>query len=90
MDRQRCLLVLVVAGLGLLGSCGVSLEDVRRIAPEEVKEALVKEDVVIVDVRSASSFKTIHIQGARHLPLAEIQARFSELPKDSLIVTYCS
>ncbi|MGI5284966.1 rhodanese-like domain-containing protein [Nonomuraea polychroma] len=47
-------------------------------------------DFVVVDSRSRESWDQGHIEGAVHLPTAEIAARAPALiPKSSLVVTYC-
>ncbi|MCK2214490.1 rhodanese-like domain-containing protein [Actinomadura sp. ATCC 31491] len=46
--------------------------------------------LVVVDSRSRESWDQGHIEGAVHLPTAEIPARAAELvPPGSLVVTYC-
>jgi hypothetical protein len=62
----------------------------RRITAAEAKEALAKGEAVLVDVRAKESYDIEHAQGAISLPLSDIPTRSSELPKDKLIVTYCT
>ncbi|MGW4469346.1 rhodanese-like domain-containing protein [Nonomuraea sp. NPDC004354] len=46
--------------------------------------------VVVVDSRSEASWDQGHIEGAVHLPIAEIAARAADLvPRDATVVTYC-
>lgn len=47
-------------------------------------------DVLFVDARSQAEFNTAHIKGAVSLPVDEVEARLSELPKDKEIVFYCA
>ena len=65
-------------------------DNTRRITPEELKEEIAKDDVVIIDVRGEAAYKTGHIKGSRQIPATEILAHVDELPRDKLIVTYCS
>ncbi|HIE29403.1 TPA: rhodanese-like domain-containing protein [Candidatus Poribacteria bacterium] len=44
--------------------------------------------VVIVDVRGDFSFERERIKGAISIPLAEMEARYKELPKGKTIVFY--
>jgi len=75
----------------LLASCGGPESDsVRRVTVDEVREALDAGRAVVVDVRSVDSYEAGHIKGALSIPEAQIEARSSELPRDKLIVTYCS
>lgn len=46
-------------------------------------------DVVVIDVRPQGEFQAAHLPYARSLPLDELEARLSELPKDRPIVAYC-
>lgn len=47
------------------------------------------EAVVVVDVRSAQEFAAGHIEGAIHLPVADIEADPKRLPLDRPLVTAC-
>ena len=62
----------------------------RRITPAELKDEIAKNDVVIIDVRGEPAYKQGHIKGARLIPATEILAHIDELPRNKLIVTYCS
>jgi rhodanese-related sulfurtransferase/predicted transcriptional regulator len=64
-------------------------EDVETIGREELRERLSKGDVVLVDVRPQEEFAAGHIEGARSIPLAELERRLAELPPDREIVAYC-
>jgi rhodanese-related sulfurtransferase len=49
-------------------------------------------DLVLIDVRSQLAWDQGHVPGARHLPLAELEARVGELPApqdDPHLVVYC-
>jgi 3-mercaptopyruvate sulfurtransferase SseA len=65
-------------------------DGVRRVTVAELREAVDKGTAVIVDVRSAEQYKADHIKGALHIPEAEVATRSGELPRDKMIVTYCS
>lgn len=47
------------------------------------------EAVVVVDVRSAEEFAAGHIEGAIHVPVADIEADPTRLPLDRPLVTVC-
>jgi rhodanese-related sulfurtransferase/DNA-binding CsgD family transcriptional regulator len=59
----------------------------------ENREALLRKarrgEVVVIDVRPQNEFDQQHLPFARSLPLAELRARLSELPKGKPIVAYC-
>lgn len=68
-----------------------SVSDVPRISPEQLKEKLdAGADIVIVDVRRKEDFDEGHIPGAVSIPWEEIEARYTELPRDKEIITYCA
>ena len=64
-------------------------EDVEVIGGDELLARLDRGDVVLVDVRPSEEFDAGHIEGARSIPIDELQARLAELPDDREIVAYC-
>ena len=62
----------------------------RRVTVAELKDMLAKNEAVVIDVRNEESYKAAHIKGAKLIPEAEVVKRSDELPKNKLIVTYCS
>ena len=64
-------------------------EDVETIGREDLRERLARGDVVLVDVRPPEEFAAGHIEGARSIPLAELERRLAELPADREVVAYC-
>jgi len=64
-------------------------EDVETIGRAELLERLGEGDVVVVDVRPGEEFAAGHIEGARSIPLEELERRLAELPPDQEIVAYC-
>jgi 3-mercaptopyruvate sulfurtransferase SseA len=65
-------------------------DGVRRITTVELRDELQKGKAIVIDVRSEPAFKEGHIKGARLIQAGDIVAKASELPRDKLIVTYCS
>jgi rhodanese-related sulfurtransferase/DNA-binding HxlR family transcriptional regulator len=63
--------------------------DVETIGREELRERLARGEVVLVDVRPDEEFAAGHIEGARSIPLDELERRLGELPGDHEIVAYC-
>ena len=72
------------------GSTKTPGDGVRRITTVELRDAVDKGAAVIVDVRQAPAYQGSHIKGAIHIPLEEVATRLGELPRDKMIVTYCS
>lgn len=65
-------------------------DGVRRITVAELRDLLDRNEAIVVDVRTEESYKSGHIRGAKLIPVKETLNHVSELPKDKLIVTYCS
>jgi len=64
-------------------------DDVERIGRAELLTRLADGNVVLVDVRPAEEYAAGHIEGARSIPLDELERRLEELPKNAEIVAYC-
>lgn len=64
-------------------------EDVETVGREELLKRLASGDAVLVDVRPEEEFAAGHIEGARSIPIAELERRLDELPADREIVAYC-
>ena len=46
-------------------------------------------DIVLLDVREADELQVAAVEGAVHIPMAEIPARLNELDKNKTIVCMC-
>ena len=64
-------------------------DDVDAIGRDELIKRLRRGDVVLVDVRPTEEFEAGHIEGARSIPIEELEERLAELPADREIVAYC-
>lgn len=62
----------------------------RRVTPAEVKTDLENGTAILIDVRGEATYKSAHIKGSKQIPYADIANHSDELPRDKLIVTYCS
>jgi 3-mercaptopyruvate sulfurtransferase SseA len=80
------LLALAIAGVLPAGA----QEEARRITVDEARKALTEGTAVLVDVRAAEAYQSEHAKGALSIPLDDVAARAGELPKDKLIITYCT
>ena len=56
------------------------------LAPQRVKEL---QDAQLVDVRTSDEYGTSHIEGARHIPLEELQDQAESLDRARPVVFYC-
>ncbi len=64
-------------------------DDVDAIGRDELIARLRTGDVVLVDVRPSEEYAAGHIEGARSIPIEELEDRLAELPADREIVAYC-
>ncbi|MGC4001911.1 MAG: rhodanese-like domain-containing protein [Pirellulales bacterium] len=97
-----------LASLRILFVCVVllaSLVPASAVEPtkdslETVKKNLAEKQAVLVDVRSLDEWKEGHVEGALHLPLAEIKKRSTDkealakwlaeqLPADKIVYVHC-
>ena len=62
----------------------------RRVTVTELKDLLARNEAVVIDVRNQASFDVAHIRGAKLIPEAEVLSHIDQLPRNQLIVTYCS
>jgi rhodanese-related sulfurtransferase len=63
---------------------------VQRLAVEDLRAKMNRNEVTVVDVRDAASFRSKHIAGAINIPFASIETMLDQIPKDKPVVTYCS
>jgi rhodanese-related sulfurtransferase len=60
----------------------------KEVSREEAQK-LIEEGAQLVDVRADHEWEAGHIAGAKHLPLAELAERASEIDRDKPVVLYC-
>ncbi len=91
--------VLVILVLVLTGCANTSSEEESmnektqyvKISPEEAKEIMDNEEVIVLDVRTKSEYDQGHIEGSVLLPVDEISSKAEEVLKDkkAKILVYC-
>jgi rhodanese-related sulfurtransferase len=69
-------------------------EQTNQTLPRDIDVATVEElrnhdDVVVLDVREDWEYETGHIPETTWIPLGELPARLTELPKDKTVVVVC-
>jgi 3-mercaptopyruvate sulfurtransferase SseA len=62
----------------------------RRITVEELHKLYEKGEVVIIDTRSEMAYKESRIKGAILVPVGDVAAKADELPRNKMIVAYCT
>jgi rhodanese-related sulfurtransferase len=57
--------------------------------PQQVPAAEVPADVLLVDVREPDEWTAGHAPGAVHIPLGQLGARYTEIPRDGQVYLIC-
>ena len=68
----------------------VMSDGVRRVTTVELRDMLDKGTAIVIDTRGADSYKANHIKGSISVPVDQVANRINELPRDKMIVAYCS
>src|ERR671939_133584 len=80
----------VGAGTATAPAQNIPADGERRVTYLELRDALDQGTAIVVDTRGADSYKQSHIKGSISMPLEQVPTRINELPRDKMIVTYCS
>lgn len=59
------------------------------ISASELLNRLQRDDVELLDVRPTEEFAAGHIQGAKSIPIDQLQQRLTEIRNDREVVAYC-
>jgi len=62
----------------------------RRITAEEAYKLYEKGNILVIDTRTEVAYKESRIKGAILVPVNEVAAKADDLPRDKMIVTYCT
>ena len=65
-------------------------DEARRITAEELHKLWEKKAVLIIDTRGEPDYKASHIPGAISVPASEVATKLEELPRNKMIVAYCT
>ena len=78
-------------GVFLVMICPLAMAESDNVSPKQAAVMLGQNKAVIIDVREDDEWQEHHIHGAVHIPLAQLNARLSELDsfKNSPIITQC-
>jgi rhodanese-related sulfurtransferase len=64
--------------------------DFETVSAEELKAGLEAGTMIVLDVRTIDQYSAQHVAGALQIPLTRVEGEIPYLPKDKLIVTYCT
>ncbi len=65
-------------------------DNARRITVEEAHKLYEKGEALMVDTRTEPAYKESRIKGAILVPVNEVSAKAKELPRNKMIVAYCT
>ena len=68
----------------------LTAENAPRVTTAELETMMKEGKAFVVDVRSQDSYDMGHIPGSKLIPAGEILNHLNELPRDKMIITYCS
>jgi rhodanese-related sulfurtransferase len=87
---KYCRLSFIISMLGC-NAAKASTDTLELISPQDASTLSAEKKAIIIDVREEGEWNTVHIPGAIHIPLAQLNNRLSELQsyKNSAIITQC-
>jgi 3-mercaptopyruvate sulfurtransferase SseA len=65
-------------------------DEARRITADELHKLWEKKDVLIIDTRGEPEYKASHIPDSISVPAGEVATKLEELPRNKMIVAYCT
>jgi phage shock protein E len=84
----------IVVALLLLGALAASpcfAAGVKNISSAQAQALLAKDKkIVLLDVRTPEEFRQARLHGAQLIPIAELEKRLGEIPRDRPLLVYCS
>lgn len=69
---------------------GHAADEAPRITLADAKKDFDAGNVVFIDTRAASAYKTEHVKGAINMPAEVFEAKYKEIPTGKKIIAYCS
>ena len=64
-------------------------DELEPVTREELLERMVRDEVVVIDVRPEDEYRAGHLPQAISIPPDQLVARINELPKTKEIIAYC-
>jgi hydroxyacylglutathione hydrolase len=70
-------------------NAGREIDTITRIKADEMADTY-SSDSVVIDVRNPGEYNSAHVEGARLIPLGDINKHLSEIPKDKHFFLHCA
>lgn len=85
------LLILVVAFIAgmMLMFPSLSARGGKLINPSQAVQQMNQRQAILIDIRSAESYKAHHIPQTRHIPAAEVVEKTAKIDKDKPLIIVC-
>jgi rhodanese-related sulfurtransferase/DNA-binding transcriptional ArsR family regulator len=64
-------------------------DGLEPITRDELAQRIRRGEATVIDVRPAAEYEAGHVEGARSLPIKDLEQRLSALPRDADLVAYC-
>jgi len=78
-------------GMGALADRQDLIRATERVSPQTLAEELASPNPpLIIDIRTPAEWSATHLDGSINLPLAQLQQRFAEVPRDRRIAVHCA
>ena len=80
----------IAGGIRAWEAAGLATASYETMSAEQLRAAEARgEAPVVIDVRTAREWDAGHVEGALHIPLAELAKRTAEIPRDRKVATMC-
>ncbi|HLF16035.1 MAG TPA: rhodanese-like domain-containing protein [Candidatus Thermoplasmatota archaeon] len=66
------------------------VDGVEQVTPREAEGLLRSDRALLLDVRDDDEWEAARIQGALHIPVRQLKARHTEVPRDRTVVCQCA
>ena len=77
-------------GFATWKNSGKEVDTINRITTDEFESKLKNDQLQVIDFRKKSEFDSEHVEGAKNIPLNEINKHLAELPKEGNFMIHCA
>lgn len=61
----------------------------QRLSPQEARERVAGGEAVLIDIRGFEEFAALRADGAKCIPLPDLERRVGEIPTDKVVLVIC-